>query len=349
MVELVGEALNYPLAVFDNNFKKLLALYKVFIEAHEDISNFLYHTSVAQHSVTAKKMGMVKMFTLKESTEKLKKLKKIPFEIKGLKEFEDIVNSADKWRKEVDEVADSTVSIRKVEELMNMGESFPFDFSAKLRLLKDKRLLAKQWVDKVKASLVRGSTRHPRRGESAVEEIPEKPKFDDLKQIVSEGEQFMADDNTAASSAERAQSKEMNRVVSIVEAAEEWQSKLRETVSGSDADTANAIIELTSILSEAENMPIVMDEVHVLNAHLKILEWGMRVKNTIASKTGKSLTFKESKEFVKELDGIYNNDTAFRYDVKASAKVAEETMVREYSKEGQHWTSKSRTWYKGML
>ena len=351
IIELINQAYNLPLEIFDHTLTDLISIYIKYLEAHDDISHFLFHASVARHSVTAKKTGMSKIFNMKDAKRKMFKLQSyFEFPLPGLKDYENIIIAAESWLSQVAEVSGSTVSIRKVEQLISIGEGFPFDFKNELDMLRDKRQLAKQWVEKVNASLVRGSSRYSRRGQNAVDADIEKPSFEVLKQIVSEGEGFLSKETTNVSSMERAQNKEMHRVVTIVEAAEEWQSKLRETFTVSETDAALAMEELKELLKEAEKMPIVMDEVHILKAQLQLLEWGACVKSCIDSSPSGHLKYKEAKEHLKKLENVYDSiEKQYRADVKANIKVTEELIVREYVKEGQHWISKSKDLFQGNV
>lgn len=119
-------------------------------------------------------------------------------------------------------------------------------------MLLHKRARARQWLDKVKSSISFGNTgvgiansRSIRRtdvlqqvGNSEIE----KPSYEALKVIASEGEFLLRNDDSCSgrqqvyiSSFEktqsRAQQKELTRVISLVEQAEEWQSKFKDTVS----------------------------------------------------------------------------------------------------------------------
>ena len=124
----------------------------------------------------------------------------------------------------------------------------------------NKRAIARQWLDKVKSSVLRGNAgvgiaasrpfrRNDNSSQLAGNTCKEKPTFEALKMIVSEGELLLRGDVTGGREQEdskqiymssyeklqsRTQQKELTRVMSIVEAAEEWQNKLKETVTNTD-------------------------------------------------------------------------------------------------------------------
>ena len=354
LVSLVNRALALPIALLDEKLNRILHLYQRFFEAQEEISRLLYYAAVSRHTIAQRKGGnnaseLVK-YDIKECRIRVGQFKAWikALIIPGLKDYEELVDIGETWISEVKEATDATISIKRVEKLLSDGEKLPFDFSMELSLLREKRQLAKEWLEKVKTSVLRGNNRHPKRGDNATTVEFEKPNFEMLKRIVSEGGQHLSDDsvNTNISSQERAQNRELSRVVSLVEAAEEWQLKLRETVSNVEADSACAIAELTELLSEAENMPIVMDEIHILKAHLKLLEWGKRVRK-LREPTGR-LKFKDAKDLLKDLDSIYDAlDKQARAEVAGSIKIAEEAYVRETHKEGQHWIAKSKDLIQG--
>ena len=112
-----------------------------------------------------------------------------------------------------------------------------------IEVLREKRHLARQWLEKVKTSMQSmykvGSRNNPRRGGGGEVVIDiEKPNFETLKQIVIEGEQLLNDDDdddyhhvsnqvenemilrqphlsSFERAQNRAQTKEFNRVASI--------------------------------------------------------------------------------------------------------------------------------------
>ena len=131
-----------------------------------------------------------------------------------------------------------------------------------------KRARAREWLDKVKSSISFGNTgvgiassRSFRRSDVSQQvgncEI-EKPSYEALKVIVSEGEFLLRNDDSGLGAGKqiyissfektqsRAQQKELTRVISIVEQAEEWQSKLKETVL--NVETGICILTLLLII-----------------------------------------------------------------------------------------------------
>ena len=56
---------------------------------------------------------------------------------------------------------------------------------------------------------------------------------------------------------------------------------------------------MKQLLSEAEDMPIILDEVHTLKTHLNILIWAEKVKES--RKITNRLSLKDVKKFFKDL------------------------------------------------
>ena len=140
-----------------------------------------------------------------------------------------------------------TVSLKKVEELLAYSESIPFDFPEDTEVLKNKRQVAKQWLEKLKKSfssktrtaIPRGSNRGASGDntgtcddsvDKASQDKPDKMKLTDIRVMLAEGETLFKDtdeNRTQKSSGNSASSRELNKVYTVVEAAEEWLEQVR--------------------------------------------------------------------------------------------------------------------------
>jgi len=104
------------------------------------------------------------------------------------------------------------------------------------------------------------------------------------------------------------------------------------------SDIDAAIVELKNLLSEAEAMPIVMDEVSVLRAQLQLLEWSKQVRSICSERGSEFFPFKESKRFMEELDSIYSSvDKADKSEVRFDVQPYEEVLIRRTFDEGTKW------------
>jgi hypothetical protein len=84
---------------------------------------------------------------------------------------------------------------------------------------------------------------------------------------------------------------------------------------------------LKQLLSEAEDMPIILDEVHTLKTHLNILIWAEKVKES--RKITNRLSLKDVKKFFKELEALYNTFSLIEFDdLEISYKSPEEIYIK---------------------
>jgi hypothetical protein len=168
----------------------------------------------------------------------------------------------------------------------------PFDFTLELEILRDKRVQAKQWLERLKNSFPKaggsrvGSLRK-NDGNNEIKDLPvnsgEKLALADMKLIVREGEELFDDETNRT-----AQVRELSKAQSVVEMAEEWLERVRDAITetiddeNEDEATANEQIEaiemLQELLSEADSMPVNMDECQVLRSHLLSLEWRTKAR-----------------------------------------------------------------------
>jgi hypothetical protein len=159
------------------------------------------------------------------------------------------------------------------------GEKLPFDVSDELEQLKAKRAQARTWMDRLKKSLPKAN-RNTRRVDDRA-----KPKLDlkEMQQMISEGEQFDI------------QSKELDQMQSVMMSANEWVSRVREMLESGDAAELEALNEL---LGEADDIPVVMEEVQLLRAQMEGIRWSEKLGKVLAKKKP---TLQEAQKLLKEV------------------------------------------------
>jgi hypothetical protein len=100
-------------------------------------------------------------------------------------ELRELIALCSAWKNGVNEALNSdnnTVSLKKVESYLSEGEQLPFQYPIELSLLRERRVLAKAWLDKLKKSFLKTSrsTRHTE-GDS------EKLSLGQMRLMVQEG------------------------------------------------------------------------------------------------------------------------------------------------------------------
>jgi hypothetical protein len=151
--------------------------------------------------------------------------------------------------------ASKPIPLKKVEALIAEGERLPFELAAELDVLKEKRQLAKVWLEKLKKSFVptkAGSGRGRRGAEEAAGGPAEKLSLADMKMMVSEGaslyqepleEEATEGERGAAVLgrsgvvSSRTANRELDRAQAVVDTAEDWISRVKDLLcGGGDSD-----------------------------------------------------------------------------------------------------------------
>ena len=148
------------------------------------------------------------------------------------------------------------IPLKKVETLIAEGEHLPFEFKEELEILKEKKLQAKLWLDKLKRSFVPtkvGHTRHKKNTDETTAVTGEKLSLSDMKMMVSEGEslyqQPMEDDTeygvgvissaiagVKPAATSRTANRELDRAQAVVENAEDWITRVRDLLCGGEEE-----------------------------------------------------------------------------------------------------------------
>jgi hypothetical protein len=201
------------------------------------------------------------------------------------------------------------VNLKKVESLLEAGETFPFAVEAELELLRDRRIQAKAWLEKLKKSFqtkTGGRVGASRRGGSTEGAVntADRLNLSDMKMMVEEGAQMFEDEDSEERSRATAQVRELSRAQSVVEIAEEWLARIRDLINsdvddkgninqgdvtpgeeGEDGINADEPVNLRELLremlKEAEGMPVHMEEVQILRVHLQVLDWAEKMRSIL--------------------------------------------------------------------
>ena len=250
-------------------------------------------------------------------------------------EVDALVSSAEAWQKEVQALAPGAsaasssseatkpASLRRVEILYAEGEKFPFELGPELDILREKRAQAKVWLDKLKKtmSMPKGGRRSVSQrsisaqgaggGTESVADV-DRPNLADIKLMVTESEDEQGADDDLGGTGGRGfvSNRELSKVQSVVEIAEEWLSRVREALSQSasmrvqrrkpkpastvdegagksdkvmdvaadddnddDDEDADPLEDLRELLKESDEMPVFMEEAGMLRCQLQALEW----------------------------------------------------------------------------
>lgn len=73
--------------------------------------------------------------------------------------------------------------------------------------------------------------------------------------------------------------KEFSHTNDLIENAEEWMARVREVLESGEPATLHG---LEALLTEAESIPVTMDEQQLLTVGIKARQWRLRVDSTLA-------------------------------------------------------------------
>lgn len=231
----------------------------------------------------------------------LKDIHNCPFAIEDESLIEALFQRGSKWLNEVNLLISSpkAVSMRRVDRLINIGESLPFQFSNELSQLYDRKAQAKIWLDKMKKTFQNKiiSFDQSTNGQNATvqstifssrvrksdkdTEDDKRMTIDDMRQLVEDGQLLLEDEEGIATN--RAHSKELLKAQTIVSLADSWLEKVRNILHQDESDVStmtNFLQELKSLLRQAEDMPVILDEIVVLRCQVQALEWANRVASS---------------------------------------------------------------------
>ena len=91
------------------------------------------------------------------------------------------------------------------------------------------------------------------------------------------------------------QSKELNQMQSVIFSATDYISRVREAMEeGNESELA----ELNELLGEADEIPVQMEEVQLLRAHMQGIKWS---ENVATAMDGRKPSLQEAQKFLKEV------------------------------------------------
>eukprot|EP01035_Chromulina_nebulosa_P019402 gene19402-25275_t len=240
---------------------------------------------------------------------------------------------------------------------VSTGENFPFLLEEELEVLRDKKNNAKLWLDKLKKTFQ--STSGSRRTNNSSGDhdnltvtMDNKVDLEEMKLLVLEGQGLfddgLIDDN-------KIRNKELNKAKSIVDLADSWLEKFRDMLgSGNDdgnntiKDESELLADLRLALEEANQLPVVMDEILVLNCHVHALEWSIKAKkilpslnnfshNTYDSETSSLIKQAELMKLNKEIEKIRSSLPDSISDFYPLRELPEEMQCKQLVKQVNDW------------
>jgi hypothetical protein len=331
-IETVNDLLMWGrgLPIESGKFKALQSLYEESFQHMETIRVFVEKALVVKEMGSSARRAKIAKPPIKKGVEMLAFYAQYPISLPRLDELKAIIDMASNWSKEVHATLQKTTPLRTVESLLTEGEKLPFEVPAELEILRDKKMQGKNWLSRLKKSLnTSTNARSTRKGPGG--EV-ERLKLEDMKAMLNEGESFAGEEGGI--------SKEMDKALDLVEAAEEWQTRVRETLASGDLSSTQGLLEL---LSEADDMPIIMDEVLLLKAQIGVMEWASKAKATI-KKEGKP-KLSDFQRSSRDLQKIRDSLPEFLLDELASSteSITEIVYITNITKCAEVWAKKIKS------
>ncbi len=222
------------------------------------------------------------------------------------------ISAAKKWKKEAQAALDGTVSLKVLQSLVSESSSLPFDVSDISTPLVAKLDRAMEWLNRVKKAVPKKQrTTYTRgyappgvgygmtsNGTPAVEE--------DSRVNLNEARILLEERGGHGVEME---AKEVVRMSSLVETAEEWMGRVREMLEGGEEADLQA---LNDILMEADSIPVKMDEQQVLKVGIKVRQWKIRVAEAMGSEIDEGVHHQGREEENGARDGATTTSTTER-------------------------------------
>jgi len=286
-------------------------------------------------------------------------VKACPVSISRSDELNNLIDEVKSWKSDVVDIVESSKSVplRKIDQLIATGENFPFILEQELEVLRDKKNNAKLWLDKLKKTFqsTSGSRRTNNSSgdhDSLIVSMDNKVDLEEMKLLVLEGQGLfddgLIDDN-------KVRNKELNKAKSIVDLADSWLEKFRDMLgSGNDDSNSNIkdeselLADLRVALEEANQLPVVMDEILVLNCHVQALEWSIKAKkvlpqydiishNIYDSETNSLIKQTELMKLNKEIEKIRSSLPDSISDFYPLRELSEEMQCKRLVKQVSDW------------
>ena len=250
-----------------------------------------------------------------------------------------LVESVQRWRAEVHQMMQDSsrvVSLQRLEQLLGEAEGFPVDLSDELAALRDKREVAKGWLEKLKKVLP-NKGRQPIRRMDSDDYSESRVNLNDVKALVANSELVLhRESEEERTSREIAQSsRELNKAQTLVDVAEGWAARVRDLLGDSDESSVEALEEL---LREAESMPVYMEEMALLRVHLDTCAWSKRVRRKLEA--GKPRPA-DLQRFVKDLAKI-RSSLPNKEALAQLVSFPEEAICNEALAASERWMARSK-------
>ncbi|CAM9199677.1 unnamed protein product [Discosporangium mesarthrocarpum] len=158
----------------------------------------------------------------------------------------------------------SQVGMREVQVLVTEAAALPIDPGTKLAGLQSKMDAALAWLEKVRKAVPK--QRATRRNTPEMDN--EKVDLTEVKSLLNQSSETGVDIDL----------KEFSHTSNLIESAEEWMCRVRDVLESGEAATLES---LSSLLSEASNIPVKMEEEKLLTVGIKARRWRLRVNETL--------------------------------------------------------------------
>lgn len=154
--------------------------------------------------------------------------------------------------------ADKKVSVQRIEALLKEGESFPFPFSVEINILKEKKAVALEWLEKLTRTFSqpkRSRAKQPGDELSGNNTNATKMTYEEMKQMVEDGKSLYLQTNTGGNEdgneanqevkadgtnvastmaanikGMRNVNRDLNRASAALQAAENWMTRVHDTI-----------------------------------------------------------------------------------------------------------------------
>lgn len=254
-------------------------------------------------------------------------------------ELRAMIAAVQSWRAEVREITEDNskvVSLQRLEQLLGDADGFPVDLSQEIATLKEKREVARGWLEKLKKVLP-NKGRQPLRKMDAEDYSENRVNLNDMKNLVAQSEQVLhresEEDRTSREIAQS--SRELNKAQTLVDVAEGWASRVRELLGESDL---SSIDSLEDLLREAESMPVYMEEMSMLRVHLDTCAWSKKVRKKLeAGKLRPADLQRSVKDLAKIRSVLPNKET-----LSQLVTFPEEAMCTEALAFADRWIARSK-------
>jgi len=162
------------------------------------------------------------------------------------------------WCAGAEKAVTETPDLKCLQQLIGAGELLPVSFPVLLEMLQAKLAQAEAWVERVRNAVPQKKTRK--------NAVTEKVEFGEMKSLLTEVSGMQVD------------MRERDHMAQVVETAEDWIGRVREAM---DAGEESTLAALENLLTEADSIPVGMDEHQLLVCEIKARRWTSDVRETL--------------------------------------------------------------------